>query len=94
MSLVVNGEVPTFNLNAIKPGDCIYAKHNTWETGNTGFVSSVTGECVVGNFYPGIGQIVNHFIIPVSEAAAGEWEIRWSNDLVDIFNYPEVTDEP
>lgn len=96
MSLVDTGTVPVFNLKEIKPGDCIYAKHQSWNEGHTGYVSSVSEDKIVGNFYPGIAEIVNHFIILVSEAAAGEWTVRWSEDLVAIHEYPEpeVRDEP
>ena len=94
MSLINSDEVPVFNLSEIKPGDCIYARHNSWSGGRAGYISSVTKNRIVGNFYPGIGEIVNHFIILVSEAAAGEWIVRWSDDLISVHEYPEVRDEP
>ena len=38
-------------------------------------------------YHPGIGNVTNHFMIPVSEAVSGQWEIRWSADMSEVFEY-------
>ena len=38
-------------------------------------------------FHPGIGNVTNHFFILASEAAAGQWEIRWSVDMSEVYEY-------
>ena len=38
-------------------------------------------------YYPGIGNVTNHFVIPVAEAAEGQWEIRWSADMTEVKEY-------
>ena len=50
-------------------------------------VTSITEKQVTVQYHPGIGNVTNHFHIPVSEAAANEWEIRWSADMANVFQY-------
>ena len=42
---------------------------------------------VAVQFHPGIGNVTNHFFILASEAAAGQWEIRWSVDMSEVYEY-------
>lgn len=39
-------------------------------------------------YFPEIGNVLNHFFIPVSEVEAGQWNIRYSNDdLLSVKTY-------
>ena len=48
---------------------------------------------LIVQYYPGISNVTNHFMIPVSEAAEGQWEVRWSADLSSVQEYKVKTDE-
>lgn len=74
-----------YDLSQIKTGDLVYARHYTWNSGRAGFVTSATEKELTVQYHPGIGNVTNHFHIPVEEAAAGQWEIRWSSDLSEVF---------
>lgn len=87
MTLIIEKPVNTFDLDKIKRGYLLWGKHYTWNEGKAGFVTSATEEQLIVQYHPGIGNVTNHFIIPVSEAAEGQWEIRWSFDMTDIHEY-------
>lgn len=87
MALVITEPVATFDLSQIKRGDLIWAKHKTWDEGKAGFVTSAKSNQLIAQYHPGIGNVTNHFIIPVSEAVAKEWEIRWSEDMTEVHEY-------
>ncbi len=84
--LITQTETYVYNTEALKPGSLIYARHKSWkaEEGIAGFVSGITKEEILVQYYPGIRYTANHFRIPAKEAAAGEWHIRWSENLTDI----------
>ncbi len=87
MALVTEVPRAAFDMKEIKRGHLLWGRHRTWNEGKAGFVTSVTEDQIIVQYYPGIGNVTNHFIIPVSEAADGQWEIRWSADMVDIQEY-------
>lgn len=94
MSLIETTETPLFNEAEIEPGWVMCAKHESWDSYKAGFISSVTPEALVVAFHPPIKNIVNHFVIKSTEAARGEWTIRYSPDLETIYEYnPEAADE-
>lgn len=76
-----------FDLTQISRGCLLWGRHATWEEGRAGFVASATKEQLIVQYHPGIGNVTNHFAIPVSEAAGGQWEIRWSEDLSEVQGY-------
>lgn len=76
-----------YDLSRVKPGDLIYARHDTWDSGRGGFVTSATEKQLTVQYHPGIGNVTNHFHIPVAEAVGGQWEIRWSADMSEVFSY-------
>lgn len=100
LELVKEWPVPSFDLSLVKRGDLLWGKHRTWNEGKAGFVTAATGKQLVVQYHPGIGNVTNHFIIPVSEAAEGQWEIRWSPDMAEIYEYgarpeePEIPEDP
>ncbi len=96
MPLVKKEPVAFFNLNQISRGCLLWGKHFTWDDGKAGFVTSATKEQLIVQYHPGIGNVTNHFIIPVSEAVEGQWEIRWSADLSEVQTYgiPEDSEDP
>lgn len=87
MALVIEKPVAAFDLSEVKRGYLLWGRHFTWNEGRAGFITSATESQLVVQYYPGIGNVTNHFIIPVSETAEGQWEIRWSADMKDIREY-------
>lgn len=87
MALVTEQPTAVFDLSLIKRGDLLWAKHSTWDEGRAGFVTSATESQLIVQYQPSIGNVTNHFVIPVSEAKKGEWKVRWSADMTDIQEY-------
>lgn len=87
MALVIEKPVESFDLEQIRRGYLLWGRHYTWNEGKAGFVTSATEDQLIVQYQPSIGNVTNHFIIPVSEAAEGQWEIRWSADMTDIQEY-------
>lgn len=84
---MIEKPVESFDLEQIRRGYLLWGRHYTWNEGKAGFVTSATEDQLIVQYQPGIGNVTNHFIIPVSEAAEGQWEIRWSADMTDIQEY-------
>lgn len=93
MALVAEKPRAAFNMDEIGRGYLLWGRHSTWNEGKAGFVTAATEEQLIVQYYPGIGNVTNHFIIPVSEVAEGQWEIRWSADMTDIQEYSIKADE-
>ena len=87
MALVTEKPVATFDITQIKRGDLLWGRHCTWREGKAGFVTSATEQQLIVQYHPGIGNVTNHFMIPVSEAVDGQWEIRWSADMSEVQEY-------
>ena len=92
MALVIEKPVKAFDLSHIGRGCLLWGRHCTWDGGKAGFVTSATGTQLVVQYHPGIGNITNHFIIPVQEVVEGQWEIRWSYDLSEVQIYNTIPD--
>lgn len=93
MGLVTEKPMIVFDLTQIGRGCLLWGKHCSWKEGKAGFVTSATKEQLIVQYHPGIRNVTNHFIIPVSEAAKGQWEIRWSVDLSEIQTYSGRNDQ-
>ena len=93
MALVIEQPKAVFDLAEIKRGDLLGGRHRTWKEGKAGFVTSTTEGQLIAQYYPGIGNVTNHFIIPVSEVADGQWEIRWSADMSEVQEYVMLPDD-
>lgn len=93
MALVIEKPVAAFDMSKISRGYLLWARHSTWDVGKAGFVTSATESQLTVQYYPGIGNVTNHFHIPVLEAAAGEWEIRWSSDLSEVWEHGILGEE-
>lgn len=87
MSLIVKSERAVFDVSVIKCGALIYGKHSSWPEGTGGFILQVNEEEITVQHYAGVGKVTNHYRIPVNEAAAGEWELRWSDNLTNVETY-------
>ena len=87
MALVIEKPVSSYDLTQIERGYLLWGRHCTWNEGKAGFVTSATEDQLIVQYHPGIGNVTNHFIIPVSEAVDGQWEIRWSADMSEVFEY-------
>lgn len=92
MALVIEKPVMSYDLTQIERGYLLWGKHYTWSEGKAGFVTSATENQLIVQYHPGIGNVTNHFVIPVSEAVDGQWEIRWSADMSEVFEYGIETD--
>lgn len=84
MELIIKENRARFDASVIKAGYAIYGKHASWDEGKTGIVTAVTDTTLVALFHPGIGNVINHFIIPIGEVEKGEWDVRWSKDLATV----------
>lgn len=93
MALVIEQPTAAFDLSQIKKGDLVWGKHFTWDEGQAGFVTAATKEQLIVQFHPGIGNVTNHFIVPVAEAIEGQWQIRYSSDMIDVQEYGFEADE-
>lgn len=87
MALVIERPVKNYDLTQIERGYLLWGKHYTWNEGKAGFVTSATEGQLIVQYHPGIGNVTNHFIIPVSEAVEGKWKIRWSADMSEVHEY-------
>ena len=93
MALIMEKPTAAFDMSQIKRGDLLWGKHCTWNEGKAGFVTTATEQQLIVQYYPGIGNVTNHFVIPVSEVIDGQWEIRWSTDMIEIKEYRVETDK-
>ena len=93
MGLITEKPTAAFDLTQIWHGCLLWAKHFSWEEGKAGFVTTAAENQLIVQYYPGISNVTNHFMIPVSEAAEGQWEVRWSADLSSVQEYNVKTDE-
>lgn len=89
MSLVIEATTSVFDTEQIEKGYLLYAKHRSWDEGRGGIVTSVTEDRLIVQFHPGIGNVMNHFFVPASEVADGQWIIRWTKDLTEVWSVPE-----
>lgn len=87
MALITEKPTAVFDMSQIDRGCLLWGRHSTWHEGKAGFVTSATENQLIVQYYPGIGNVTNHFIIPVSEAVSGQWEIRWSADMDEVQEY-------
>lgn len=88
MELIVDSVTKVFDTGIIKRGCLVYGKHRTWQEGKAGFVTAVTEKEITVQYHPGIANVTNHFFVPANEVADGQWEFRWSNDLSEVYEYP------
>ena len=93
MALVTEKPTVAFDMTQIERGYLLWGKHSSWKEGKAGFVTSVTEKQLIVQYYPGISNVTNHFIIPVFEVADGQWEIRWSGHMAEIQEYNIWKDE-
>lgn len=87
MALVIEQPTAAFDLSQIKRGDLVWGKHFTWDEGKAGFVTAATKEQLIVQYHPGIGNVTNHFIVPVAEAVEGQWQLRYSSDMTEVYEY-------
>jgi hypothetical protein len=93
MALVIEKSDASFDLQNISRGQLLWGKHKLWDEGRAGFITAATEKEIVVQYFPGISNVTNHFAIKVSEVVNGEWEIRWSSDLSEVFEFETETDE-
>lgn len=93
MELIIEKPESVLNTSEIKTGMLVYAKHVSWKYGISGFVTAITEKEMIVQYHPKIGNVTNHFFINAKEVAAGDWQIRYSADLSEVYEYPKPTDD-
>ena len=93
MELIIEKPESVLNTSEIKTGMLVYAKHVSWKCGISGFVTAITEKEMIVQYHPRIGNVTNHFFINAKEVAAGDWQIRYSADLSEVYEYPKPTDD-
>lgn len=89
--LIKKSEASRFDLDEIKRGTLIWAQHESWFSPEMGYVTDASEDQLVVQYPPTTRNVTSHFFVPASEVAAGQWTIRYSNDLLTISKYPEET---
>lgn len=87
MSLLISENGKVFDTEAVKKGFLISAKHKSWSEPKNGIISSVSPDELRVLYCPGIANVTRFFFIVASEVEAGQWELRWSEDMTDIEEY-------
>ena len=93
MELIIEKPESVLNTSEIKTDMLVYAKHVSWKCGISGFVTAITEKEMIVQYHPRIGNVTNHFFINAKEVAAGDWQIRYSTDLSEVYEYPKPTDD-
>lgn len=68
-------------------GWCIFVKHSSWSEGISGYIANISDTEIIVQYNPDIHNVRNHFFIPVLEVVNGEWEIRVSDTLKDVYEF-------
>lgn len=84
MALIIDSSRKIFDTSQVSKGYLLYAKHRSWDYGHSGIVTAVTEDKLTVQYHPAIGNVMNHFFIPATEVADGQWHIRWSKDMDEI----------
>lgn len=84
MALIIDSSRTIFDTSQVSKGYLLYAKHRSWDDGRSGIVTAVTEDKLTVQYHPAIGNVMNHFFIPATEVADGQWHIRWSKDMDEI----------
>lgn len=93
MEFIIEKPESVLNTSEIKTGMLVYAKHVSWKCGISGFVTAITEKEMIVQYHPRIGNVTNHFFINAKEVAAGDWQIRYSTDLSEVYEYPKPIDD-
>ncbi len=93
MELIIEKPECVLNTSEIKTGMLVYAKHVSWKCGISGFVTAITEKEMIVQYHPRIGNVTNHFFINAKEVVNGDWQIRYSTDLSEVYEYPKPTDD-
>ncbi|MCD8011647.1 MAG: DUF5026 domain-containing protein [Lachnospiraceae bacterium] len=93
MGLLKESTNTLFDTDAIQKGAMIYAKHECWDEAKSGIVSAVKSDGIRVLYHPNIANVTAFFNIFADDVANGEWQIRWSEDLETIYQYPEELEE-
>lgn len=84
MALVITEKAPIFDLEKIRIGDFVRARHRTWKEEMNGIVVSVHPEQARIIYLPGIYHAIRYFTIRAQELHDGEWAIMHSRDLQSV----------
>lgn len=87
MSLLIENTEKVFDVESIKKGFLICAKHKCWKEPKTGIVSAVNTQLIRVLHHPAIANVTSFFEISAKEVAGGMWEIRWSENLQAVDTY-------
>lgn len=87
MGILKDAAGKVYDTEVIQRGYLVYAKHKSWPEGKAGFVTAVSEREIIVQYHPGIANVTNHFFVPASELAAGQWELKWTKDLSEVQEY-------
>lgn len=87
MPLIIDSVSRMFDPEQIRKGMLVYARHSSWTEGKGGFVTAAMPHEIAVQYYPGMSNVTNHFFIKADEVADGRWELKWSEDLSEVFEY-------
>ena len=94
MPIIKNNTRTEIDLDEIKRGTLIWAKHRTWECGIGGVVSTVNADMIFVRFLPKIQNVRNHYVITAKELEKCEWQVRYSSDdLMSINTFGSEEEE-
>ena len=86
MALIINQNVPAFDLTMISRGDCIRIRRATDTTARNGIVTRAT-ESLIEVLFSNVQNNATSFLqLTAGDVAIGVWEIWWTTDFQTI-NY-------
>lgn len=85
MELLLEETRKIYNLDAVKAGWVVYAKHRSWMEGLCGYITFLSPTEIAVQYKPDIRNVSNHFFIPVEQVTNGEWVVRFSADLKEVY---------
>lgn len=86
MSLILQDTYNIIDRASIKPGDLISLKRANEAEYKNGFVARVTEYEIIATLADGLGGCT-FVTAEVEDIASGLWCIRWSSDLVTVYEY-------
>lgn len=75
MSIILNSDRATFDLEVVKARDFLRAQYHTWPEPRNGLVVSVTEDTLMALFLPAIHQSACYFRVKADEIKAGKWRL-------------------
>jgi len=86
VALIINKNVPVFDLSAIRQGDLVRIRRATDTVSRNGIVTRIN-ETQMQILFANVQNNATSFMqVDAGDVAIGVWEIRWSTDFITV-NY-------